>query len=82
MRGSRGSGGFWCGSSDYMSTPRMDKAGRGWLQRLGGSAVPTQFLGVPQISRGWAGLVGGHTQVNFRTKIQGVGKLHVYKEAG
>src|SRR6266705_6677258 len=22
----------------------------------------------------------GHTQVNFRTKLQGVGKLHVYKE--
>ena len=64
-----------------MSTPRMGKAGRGWLQRLRGSAVPTQFLGVPQISRGWAGLVGGHTQVDFRTKLQGVGKLQVYKEA-
>jgi len=59
MRGSRGSGGFWCGSGDYASTPMMDKAGRGWLQQLGGSAVPTQFLGVPQISRGWTGLVGG-----------------------
>ena len=50
--GSGGSGGFRCGSGDYASTPRMDKAGRGWLQRLRGSAAPTQFLGVPQISRG------------------------------
>ena len=57
--GSRGSGGFQCSSSDYTSTPKMDKAGRGWLQQLRGSAVPTQFLGVPQISRGQTGLVGG-----------------------
>ena len=80
MMGSRDSRGFWCGSGDYVSTPKMDKAGRGWLQQLGGSAAPTQLLGVPQISRGQAGLVGGHTQVNFRTKLQGVGKLQVYKE--
>ena len=79
VRGSRGSRGFWCGSSDYMPTPKMYKARRDWLQRLGGSAAPTQFFGVPQISRGWAGLVGGHTQVDFRTKLQGVGKLHAYK---
>ena len=59
MMGSGGSGGFRCSSSDYASTPRVDKAGRGWLQQLRGSAAPTQFLGVPQISRGWTGLVGG-----------------------
>ena len=59
MKGSRGSGGFQCSSGDYVSTLRMDKAGRGWLQRLGGSTAPTQFLGVPQISRGQTGLVGG-----------------------
>ena len=83
MMGSGGSGGFWCGSGNYASTLKMDKAGRDWLQRLGGSAAPTQFLGVSQISRGQAGLVGGgHTQVDFRTKLQGVGKLHVYKEIG
>jgi len=69
--GSRGSRGFWCGSGDYASTPKMGKAGRGWLQRLGGSTAPTQFFGMPQISRGQAGLVGGHTQVDFRTKLQG-----------
>src|SRR6266700_4033359 len=63
------------------STLKMDKAGRDWLQRLRGSAAPTQFIGMSQISRGWAGLVGGHTQVDFRTKLQGVGKLQVYKEA-
>ena len=71
MMGSGGSGGFRCGSGDYTSTPRMDKAGRGWLQRLGGSAVPTQLIGMSQISEGWAGLVWGHTQVNFRTNLQG-----------
>src|SRR6266581_7826228 len=80
MRGSGGSRGFWCGSSDYVSTPKMDKARRDWLQQLRGSAVPTQFIGMSQISRGWAGLVWGHTQVDFRTKLQGVGKLQVYKE--
>src|SRR6266581_1440553 len=81
MMGSRDSREFRCGSGDYMSTLKMDKARRGWLQQLGGSAAPTQFLGVPQISRGQARLVWGHTQVDFRTKLQGVGKLQVYKEA-
>ena len=38
-------------------------------------------LECPRFQGGWAGLVGGHTQVDFRTKLQGVGKLHVHKEA-
>ena len=71
MRGSRGSRGFQCGSGDYASTLRMDKAGRGWLQRLGGSAAPTQFFGVPQISRGRTGLVGGILKLISELRYKG-----------
>ena len=71
MRGSRGSRGFWCGSGEYVLTLKMYKAGRDWLQRLRGRAAPTQLIGMSQLSGGQAGLVGGHTQVDFRTKVQG-----------
>src|SRR6266704_5314770 len=60
---------------------------RGWTRPEGagfsdseGALGLLSSLECPRFQGGQAGLVGGHTQVDFRTKLQGVGKLHVYKE--
>jgi len=71
VRGSGDSGGFWCSSSKYMWTLKVYKARRDRLQRLREECC-TQLSswGVPDFRR-QAGLVEGHTQVDFRTQVQG-----------
>src|SRR6266581_9092378 len=61
---------------------------RGWTRPEGAGFSDSEgvlhllsSLECPRFQGGQAGLVGGHTQVDFRTKVQGVGKLHVYMEA-
>ena len=71
--------GFQCGSSEYAWTLKVYKARRDRLQQLREECC-TQLSSwsVPDFRR-WAGLVEGHTQVNFRTEVQGIAKLHVVK---
>src|SRR6266700_4201439 len=77
MRGSRGSRGFRClciNSEDGQGRKGLASVTR--RERCAHSVL----WSAPDFE-GTAWTCWGHTQVDFRTKLQGVGKLHVYKEA-
>ena len=71
MRGSRDSGGFQCGSSEYVGTPKVYKARRTGFSNSERCTAPNSALGVSQILGSGLDLLGGILKLISELRYKG-----------